>query len=157
MLFQLFFKFLFFIPLLNVFYLFFFSYYSRLVTLFSTLLSFFFTILLTIFFNYSSFDSQFKMDFFHSDFFNLDYSLSLDGLSMLFIFLTNLLIFLCTLLNWSSSYKLKEFLICLVFVQFFLLNVFCVADLVLFYVFFEAILMPLFIMIGVWGSRERKV
>jgi len=42
-------------------------------------------------------------------------------------------------------------------VQFFLLNVFCVGDLMLFYIFFEAILMPLFVMIGVWGSRERKV
>lgn len=157
MLFQLFFKILFFIPLLNIFYLFFFNYYGRLITLFSTLFSFFLITILTIFFNYSSLSSQFKLDFFHSNFFNVDYSLSLDGLSILFVFLTNLLIFLCTLLNWSTSYKLKEFLICLLFVQFFLLNVFCVGDLLLFYVFFEAILMPLFIMIGVWGSRERKV
>jgi len=44
-----------------------------------------------------------------------------------------------------------------VLVQFFLLNVFCVSDLILFYISFEAILMPLFIMIGVWGSRDRKV
>lgn len=149
MLFQLFFKILFFIPLLNIFYLFFFNYYGRLITLFSTLFSFFLITILTIFFNYSSLSSQFKLDFFHSNFFNVDYSLSLDGLSILFVFLTNLLIFLCTLLNWSTSYKLKEFLICLLFVQFFLLNVFCVGDLLLFYVFFEAILMPLFIMIGV--------
>ncbi len=157
MLFQLFFKILFFIPLLNIFYLFFFNFYNRLITLFLTLFSFFLTILLIILFNYSSFDSQFKLDFFHSTFFNVDYSLSLDGLSMLFVFLTNLLIFLCTLLNWSSAYKLREFLICLIFVQFFLLNVFCVGDLILFYIFFEAILMPLFLMIGIWGSRERKV
>lgn len=157
MLFQLFFKFLFFLPLVNIFYLFFFNFYGRLITLFSTLLSFFLIIILIIFFNYSSLSSQFKLDFFHSNFFNVDYSLSLDGLSILFVFLTNLLIFLCTLLNWTTSYKLKEFLICLLLVQFFLLNVFCVGDLVLFYIFFEAILMPLFIMIGVWGSRERKV
>ncbi len=157
MLFQLFFKLLFFIPLLNLFYLFFFNFYSRLITLFSTLVSFFLITALILLFNYSSFDSQFKLDFFHSTFFNIDYSLSLDGLSMLFVFLTNLLIFLCTLLNWSSSYKLKEFFICLILVQFFLLNVFCVGDLILFYVFFEAILIPLFLMIGVWGSRERKV
>lgn len=157
MLFQLLFKILFFIPLINIFYLFFFSFYARLITLFSTLLSFFLITVLTVFFNYSSLNSQFKLDFFHSDFFNVDYSLSLDGLSLLFVFLTNLLIFLCTLLNWNTSYKLKEFLICLLFVQFFLLNVFCVGDLILFYIFFEAILMPLFVMIGVWGSRERKV
>lgn len=157
MLFQLFFKLLFFIPIINIFYLFFSNYYNRLITLFSTLFSFFLISVLVIFFNYSSFNPQFKLDFFHSSFFNIDYSLSLDGLSILFVFLTNLLIFLCTLLNWTTSYKLKEFLICLLFVQFFLLNVFCVGDLILFYVFFEAILMPLFIMIGVWGSRERKV
>jgi NADH:ubiquinone oxidoreductase subunit 4 (subunit M) len=99
MLFQLFFKLLFFIPLVNIFYLFFFNFYGRLVTLFSTLLSFFLISVLIIFFNYSSFNSQFKLDFFHSSFFNVDYSLSLDGLSVLFVFLTNLLIFLCTLLN----------------------------------------------------------
>ncbi len=157
MLFQLCFKLLFFIPLVNIFYLFFFSFYSRLVTLFFTLCSFFLVLVLVLFFNYSSFDSQFKLDLFYSEFFNVDYSLSLDGLSILFVFLTNLLIFLCTLLNWSVSYKLREFLISLVFVQFFLLNVFCVGDLLLFYVFFEAILIPLFIMIGVWGSRDRKV
>lgn len=157
MLFQLLFKILFFIPLLNLFYLFFFSFQNRIITLFSTLLSLFIIVLMFLFFNYSSFDSQFKLDLFHSAFFNVDYSLSLDGLSFLFVFLTNLLIFLCTLLNWSTTYKLREFLICLILVQFFLLNVFCVGDLMLFYIFFEAILMPLFVMIGVWGSRERKV
>lgn len=99
MLFQLCFKFLFFIPLLNIFYLFFFSFYNRLITLFLTLLSFFLVVVLTIFFNYSSFDSQFKLDIFYSTFFNIDYSLSLDGLSLLFVLLTNLLIFLCALLN----------------------------------------------------------
>lgn len=157
MVFQLCFKMLFFIPLVNLFYLFFFSFYTRLITLFFTLFSLFVVVIMIIFFNYSSFDAQFKLDFFHSNLFNIDYSLSLDGLSLLFVFLTNLLIFLCTLLNWSSTYKLREFLICLVLVQFFLLNVFCVSDLILFYISFEAILMPLFIMIGVWGSRDRKV
>lgn len=99
MLFQLCFKLLFFIPVLNIFYLFFFNFHNRLVTLFSTLFSFFLVLILTVFFNYSSFDSQFKLDIFHSGFFNVDYSLSFDGLSLLFVFLTNLLIFLCTLLN----------------------------------------------------------
>lgn len=54
-------------------------------------------------------------------------------------------------------YNEKEFYGLLIILNFFLINVFAVSDLLVFYVFFEAIVMPMFILIGVWGSRERKI
>lgn len=65
---------------------------------------------------------------------------------------------ICILASWSSiSYCIKEYLICFLVLEFLLLNVFCVLDLFLFYIFFEAVLMPMFLIIGVWGSRTRKI
>lgn len=89
-------------------------------------------------------------------FFNLDFSFGLDGISIFFFLLTTLLIFLCILFIWNENF-LKEYVICLLLVEFLLLLVFSVLDLLLFYIFFEAILIPMYILIGIWGSRERKL
>lgn len=87
---------------------------------------------------------------------NLNFSFALDGVSLFFIILTSLLIFLCILFIQNEP-LLKEYLICLFFIHFILLIIFSVLDLFLFYVFFEALLIPMYILIGFWGSRERKV
>ena len=69
-----------------------------------------------------------------------------------------LLIFLCLLVSWNSvSYNLKEFLIAFLVLDFLLIGVFCVLDLLFFYIFFESVLIPMFLIIGIWGSRERKI
>lgn len=91
-----------------------------------------------------------------STFFNLSFSFGFDGISILFFWLTTLLIFLCILFVWKESF-LKEYLIILFFLELLLLLVFSVLDLFLFYIFFEAILIPMYLMIGLWGSRERKI
>jgi len=52
---------------------------------------------------------------------------------------------------------MREFILVLFFINFFVFNVFAVVDLLLFYIFFESLLIPMFLLIGVWGSRERKV
>jgi NADH:ubiquinone oxidoreductase subunit 4 (subunit M) len=52
---------------------------------------------------------------------------------------------------------MKEFIIMLLFTEFLLINVFIVLDLFFFYIFFEGVLIPMFIIIGVWGSRQRKI
>jgi len=64
--------------------------------------------------------------------------------------------FFCIFFVWNETF-LKEYLICLLLIELLLLLVFSVLDLLLFYVFFEAILIPMFILIGIWGSRERKL
>jgi NADH-quinone oxidoreductase subunit M len=87
---------------------------------------------------------------------NFLFSFGLDGISILFFFLTAFLFFLCILFLWNEK-LLKFYLINLFFLELLLLLVFSTLDLLLFYVFFEAILIPMFLLIGVWGSRERKV
>lgn len=84
------------------------------------------------------------------------YHFGLDGLSVYFFFLSALLIFLCVLFILNEE-SLKPQLLILLVIELFLLIIFSVLDIMLFYVFFEAILIPMFILIGVYGSRERKI
>jgi len=84
--------------------------------------------------------------------------LGIDGISLFFVILTTLLIPICILASWDAiKSNVKEYMIAFLFLEAFVIAVFCVLDLILFYVFFEAVLIPMFIIIGVWGSRERKV
>jgi proton-translocating NADH-quinone oxidoreductase chain M len=87
---------------------------------------------------------------------NLSFSFGLDGISIFFFVLTSLLIFLCILFIWNER-LLKEYSINLLLIELLLLLVFSVLDVFLFYIFFEAILIPMFVLIGIWGSRERKI
>nr|YP_010127275.1 NADH dehydrogenase subunit 4 [Paraconotrochus antarcticus]QPO84679.1 NADH dehydrogenase subunit 4 [Paraconotrochus antarcticus] len=83
---------------------------------------------------------------------------ALDGVSLLFLSLTTLLIPICVLVTEEESVHLfKEFLLCLLALEFLLIGVFLTLDLLIFYVLFEGILIPMFLLIGVWGSREEKV
>lgn len=89
---------------------------------------------------------------------NVSYYTGVDGISIFFIILTALLIPICVLCSWTTvRYRLKEWLIILFFIEFLLFNVFGVLDLLLFYIFFESVLIPMFLIIGVWGSRERRI
>nr|QJS34628.1 NADH dehydrogenase subunit 4 [Stauropathes cf. punctata NB-2020] len=84
--------------------------------------------------------------------------LAVDGISLFFLILTALLTPICILISWNSiRYLLKEFLLCLLFLEVLLMGVFSALDLLLFYVLFEGILIPMFLLIGIWGSREEKV
>jgi proton-translocating NADH-quinone oxidoreductase chain M len=87
---------------------------------------------------------------------NMTFSFGLDGISIFFFVLTSLLIFLCVLFVWDEP-LLKEYVISLLLIELLLLLVFSVLDVFLFYIFFEGILIPMFLMIGLWGSRERKI
>ena len=89
---------------------------------------------------------------------NLNFTLGIDGISLFFLILTTLLCALCFLVSWSSiQHNLKAYLIAFLVMEFFLIGVFCVLDLLLFYIFFESVLIPMFLIIGIWGSRERKI
>ena len=90
--------------------------------------------------------------------FNINFTMGVDGISLFFILLTTLLIPLCLLVSWDSiKFNLKEYLIAFLIMEFFLIGVFCILDLFLFYIFFESVLIPMFLIIGIWGSRERKI
>jgi len=87
---------------------------------------------------------------------NLNFSFGIDGISIFFFVLTSFLIFLCIVFIWKER-LLKEYAMNLLLIELLLLLVFSVLDVFLFYIFFEAILIPMFILIGIWGSRERKI
>ncbi|MEH6727265.1 MAG: NADH-quinone oxidoreductase subunit M [Hyphomicrobiales bacterium] len=85
-----------------------------------------------------------------------NYKMGVDGISMLFVILTTMLMPLCILASWTSIDKrLKEYMIAFLILETLMIGVFCALDLVLFYVFFEAGLIPMFLIIGVWGGARR--
>lgn len=89
---------------------------------------------------------------------NLSFLLGIDGISIWFLILTTLLIPICLLVSWEViENSLKQYLISFFILEFFLILVFSARDLLLFYICFESVLIPMFIIIGVWGSRERKI
>ncbi len=84
------------------------------------------------------------------------YHLGVDGISMLFVILTTFLMPFCVLASWHSVEKrLKEYMIAFLLLEVVMVGVFVSLDIVLFYVFFEATLVPMFIIIGVWGGKDR--
>lgn len=86
----------------------------------------------------------------------ITYSLGVDGISLLFIFLTALLGWICVVASWEAiDTKVKEFMISLLVMQSLMLGVFSAMDLFLFYVFWEAMLIPMYLIIGVWGGKDR--
>ena len=89
---------------------------------------------------------------------NLNVTLGVDGISLFFLLLTTLLIPLCILISWNSvQTNLKGYLIAFLSIELFLIGVFCVLDVLMFYILFESILIPMFLVIGIYGSRERKI
>ena len=89
---------------------------------------------------------------------NLNVTFGIDGISLFFLLLTTMLIPLCILISWNAiQSNLKGYLIAFLLIEFLLIGVFCALDLLVFYILFESILIPMFLIIGIWGSRERKM
>jgi len=131
----------------------------RLVALNFACLTFIGSLILWIFFDKSIGSFQFINKVVWVPILNINFIVGIDGISLFFILLTTLLIPICLLSSWDSiKFNLKEFLIFFLFLEFFLIGVFCILDLLLFYIFFfECVLIPMFLIIGIWGSRERKI
>lgn len=120
--------------------------------------TFILSLLLWLFFDNSYGSYQFVSKQIWIPFLNLNFVLGIDGISLFLIILTTLLTVLCLLVSWDSvKSNLKEFLLSFLIMNFFLIGSFSVLDLLLFYIFFESVLIPMFLIIGVWGSRERKI
>ncbi len=86
----------------------------------------------------------------------INYSIGIDGISILFVFLTTVLSILCVLVSWKSvETKVKAFHIAILAMETGMLGVFVALDFFLFYLFWEAMLIPMFILIGVWGGQNR--
>ena len=86
----------------------------------------------------------------------VNYKIGIDGISILFIVLTTFIAPLCIIsVNSSITSRLKEFLIAILVMESLMIGVFCSLDLVIFYLFFEGGLIPMFLIIGIWGGPRR--
>jgi NADH-quinone oxidoreductase subunit M len=85
----------------------------------------------------------------------LQYRMGVDGISVLFVMLTTFLMPITILACWDVQHRVKEYMIAFLMLETLMLGVFCALDLVLFYLFFEAGLIPMFLIIGIWGGKER--
>ena len=86
----------------------------------------------------------------------ISYHMGVDGISMLFVILSTFLMPFCVLASWLSVEKrLKDYMIAFLVLETMMIGVFTSLDIVLFYVFFEAGLIPMFLIIGVWGGKDR--
>ncbi len=89
----------------------------------------------------------------HRDF--ATYRMGIDGISMPLVILTTFLMPICVLASWHVSKRVKEYMIAFLVLETLMLGVFCALDMWLFYLFFEAGLIPMFLIIGIWGGQRR--
>ena len=86
----------------------------------------------------------------------INYTLGIDGISLLLVLLTTLIAPLCVLASWTHlQTRVREFMICLLIMETAMTGVFCALDAILFFVFWEAMLIPMALLIGVWGGPRR--
>src|SRR5690606_34478314 len=85
----------------------------------------------------------------------LDYRMGVDGISVLLVMLTTFLMPICIGASWNVTTRLREYMICFLVLETMMIGVFTALDLVLFYFFFEGSLIPMFLIIGIWGGKER--
>ena len=128
---------------------------SRYVALFVSFANFFISIYLWYIFDPNITNFQFVEDRSWLQGF-INYKVGIDGISILFIVLSTLITPLCIVsVNKSVNTKLKEFLIAILLMESLMIGVFCSIDLVIFYLFFEGGLVPMFLIIGIWGGPRR--
>lgn len=85
----------------------------------------------------------------------MTYKLGVDGISVLFVMLTTFLMPITIAACWGVTHRVKEYMVAFLVLETLMLGVFTALDLVLFYVFFEAGLIPMFLIIGIWGGKDR--
>jgi NADH-quinone oxidoreductase subunit M len=88
--------------------------------------------------------------------FNIYYHMGVDGISVLFVLLSTLLIPLCVICSWTAiQVRVKEYMITFLVLETLMVGMFCALDFVLFYMFYEGVLIPMFLIIGIWGGPRR--
>ncbi len=88
--------------------------------------------------------------------FEINYHLGIDGISLFFVLLSTLLTPICVLASWQSVHtQVKDYMIAFLVLETLMVGMFCALDFILFYVFFEGVLIPMFLIIGVWGGPRR--
>ncbi len=128
---------------------------ARYVALWTTMITFLLSLVIWIEFDPTTHVFQFEeqRDWLGA---SISYRLGVDGISMLFVILTTFLMPLCILASWDAiQSRVKAYMIAFLVLETLMIGVFCAMDLVVFYLFFEGGLIPMFLIIGVWGGQRR--
>jgi len=131
--------------------------YLRVFGYFYFLSYFLLCLLLLIILNKSIIWYQIIFKFHTINYLYISYVIGLDGISISFILLCSFIIIFCFLLYWYLNYQFSMYSFILYFSLWVLVNIFASLDLFFFYIFFEGIVIPMFLLIGIWGSRSRKI
>lgn len=129
---------------------------ARYVALWTSLITFALSLLVWFGFERGTAEFQFveRVDWLPD--FNISYHLGVDGISMPFVLLSTLLTPLCVLASWDAiKTRVKEYMIAFLVLETLMVGMFCALDFVLFYMFFEGVLIPMFLIIGIWGGTRR--
>ena len=133
------------------------SVYIRLISLYILSLIYIFSLIIIFLYNKSIMWYQVIFRFYNIDLYNINNIIGLDGISIFFILLCVFLLLNCLLGYWYLRYKITLYCGLLIFVLWLLINLFSSLDMLLFYIYFEGIAIPMFLLIGIWGSRSRKI
>jgi NADH-quinone oxidoreductase subunit M len=129
---------------------------ARSVALWTSLVTFILSLFLWINFENGTAAFQFVEDVPWMPSYNIGYRMGVDGISMPFVLLTTLLTPICVLASWEAiTVRVKEYMVAFLVMETMMIGMFSALDLVLFYLFFEGVLIPMFLVIGVWGGPRR--
>lgn len=128
---------------------------ARYVALWTTMITFLLSLVIWLEFDFSTAEFQFiEEEAWLGG--AISYRMGVDGISMLFVILTTFLMPICILASWDAiQTRVKEYMIAFLVLETLMIGVFCALDLVVFYLFFEGGLIPMFLIIGVWGGQRR--
>ena len=129
---------------------------ARIVALVTSLVTFAVSIYMYAGFDKTSADYQFVESYVWLPGFNIAYKMGVDGISIFFILLSTLLTPICILASWEAIQKrVREYMMAFLILETMMVGMFSALDMVLFYVFFEAVLIPMYLIIGIWGGKNR--
>jgi NADH-quinone oxidoreductase subunit M len=129
---------------------------ARWTALWTSLIVFVLSLVLWFRFDPQVADAQFVEQVAWLPEFGVNYHMGVDGISMLFVLLSTLLTPICILASWEAvQTRVREYMIAFLVLETMMVGMFCALDLIIFYVFFEGVLIPMFLIIGVWGGQRR--
>ncbi len=129
---------------------------ARCVALFTTIITFLVSIYLWVAFRTDTAEFQFVEQYQWFAGLNISYYMGIDGISLFMVLLTTFLMPICILCSWESiEHRVRAFMANFLILEALVIGVFCALDSILFYLFFEGMLIPMYLIIGIWGGKQR--
>jgi NADH-quinone oxidoreductase subunit M len=129
---------------------------ARVIALWTSMITFVVSLLLWLDFDGASASFQFEEQVDWIPTFHIAYHAGIDGISLFFVLLSTLLTPVCVLASWEAIHtRVKEYMVAFLVLETMMVGMFCALDFVTFYIFFEGVLIPMFLIIGVWGHERR--